>query len=104
MHNFSTMKKKCFPIVLAMLGGLMLLGSALAADDSGKLFANACTSCHTAKRQPLNDIRLTRGEWSEVITRMISYGAEVPKQKLSELLDYLAVTRAPTSDSAEKKK
>jgi len=35
---------------------------------------------------------------------MISYGAEVPKQKLSELLDYLAVTRAPTSDSAEKKK
>ncbi|MBI5921149.1 MAG: hypothetical protein HY847_05820 [Betaproteobacteria bacterium] len=97
-------KGKYFPITLVILGWLISFGPAVATDDIEKIFASACTTCHTAKRQTLDKTRLTRAEWSEAVARMISYGAEVPKQKLPELLDYLAMTRAPASDSVEKRK
>lgn len=84
--------------------GLVRPSLALAADDGGKIFANACVACHTAKKQPLDKVRLSREGWNEAVTRMISYGAEIPKGKLPELLDYLVKSRMPASDASEMKK
>lgn len=84
--------------------GLVTPGLAASADDGGKIFTNACLACHTAKKQPLDKLRLTREGWNEAVTRMISYGAEIPKGKLPELLDYLVKSRVPASDAAEIKK
>ena len=89
---------------LVALPGLLIPCLTVAADDGGKVFANACTACHTAKKLPLDKKRLTRDEWNEAVGRMISYGAEIPKGKLPELLDYLVKIRAPSGATDEGKK
>lgn len=95
---------KLIPLIFMSLLGLVRPSLALAADDGGKIFATACLACHTAKKQPLDKVRLSREGWNEAITRMISYGAEIPKGKLPELLDYLVKMRAAASDTGEMKK
>ncbi|MCX7170723.1 MAG: hypothetical protein NTY41_10675 [Proteobacteria bacterium] len=92
------------PLIVMSLLGPVTPGPALAADDGGKIFTNACLACHTAKKQPLDKLRLSKEGWNEAITRMISYGAEIPKGKLPELLDYLVKSRVPASDASEIKK
>jgi hypothetical protein len=92
-----------------LLATSTLLGFAtpcLAADDGvgPKIFSEVCSECHTAKKQPLDKIRLTKGEWSEALERMVSYGAEIPKGKIPELLDYLVKTRGPSGATDEGKK
>ena len=65
---------------------------AVAADDGAKIVADVCTQCHTPKRNPLDKLQLTKEQWNEAIERMKGYGAEVPKGKIPELVDYLART------------
>jgi mono/diheme cytochrome c family protein len=68
---------------------------ALAADDGQKIFTEACGGCHSAKMRPLDNLHLTKELWKDTIERMIDLGAEVPKGKMSELLDYLFRTHGP---------
>lgn len=84
--------------------GLATPSLAVSADDGGKIFVNACATCHTTKKLPLDKMRLSREGWNEAVARMISYGAEIPKGKLPELLDYLVKMRAAASDTGEMKK
>ncbi len=63
-----------------------------AGDESEKLFEQSCTKCHNREniQDKIKDKRLNREEWIDVIQRMIStYGAEVPRNKQGELVDYL---------------
>lgn len=96
--------RKIFPVICMTMLGLLTPSRVIAADDGGIIFVNACAACHTAKKLPLEKARLTREGWSEAVTRMISYGAEIPKGKLPELLDYLVKTRGPGSDTGGMKK
>lgn len=84
-----------------------LLGSAtpcLAADDGARILAEVCSECHTAKKNPLDNVHLTRGDWSETLERMLGYGAEIPKGKIPELLDYLVKTHGPAGTTGEGEK
>ena len=74
---------------------------AAAADDGAKLVADACSSCHTAKTRPLEKMHFTRAEWADAVERMIGYGAEVPKDKMSALLDYLAQAYGPAAANGD---
>lgn len=90
-----------------LLAGSVLLGLAtpcLAADDGAKILADVCAECHTAKKNPLDKIHLTKGEWSDTLERMVGYGAEIPKGKIPELLDYLVKTHGPAGATDDGKK
>jgi cytochrome c5 len=76
----------------------------LAADDGAKIVAEVCSTCHTAKMRPLDKLRLNRDEWREAVERMIGYGAEVPKEKMPGLLDYLARTFGPNGAATDASK
>ncbi len=84
--------------------GLVLLapGIASAADEPNKIFTEVCGECHTAKKQPLDKIRMPRADWSDTIERMIGYGAVIPKDKMAELLDYLVRTQGPNAGDGKK--
>lgn len=83
------------PAICIVLLGLAAPGFARAAEGGEKTFVSACSACHTAKKQPLDKLRLSQEGWNEAVSRMISYGAEIPKGKLPELLDYLDKKREP---------
>jgi len=87
--------RKVFPVIFMILLGPITSSLAVAMDDDGKLFVNSCAACHTVKKQPLDKKRLTREGWDEAVARMICYGAEIPKGKLAELLDYLVRSQKP---------
>jgi len=75
--------------------GFSIPGAVVAADDGSKVFAESCTPCHTTKVRPLDNVHLTKEQWKEAVDRMIEQGAEVPRGKMPELLDYLSRTRGP---------
>jgi mono/diheme cytochrome c family protein len=77
---------------------------ALAADEGQKVFHEACGSCHSAKLRPIDKTRLTKEQWKETIDRMIELGAEVPKGKMPELLDYLSRTHGPADAASDGEK
>ena len=81
-----------------------LPGLTVAADDGEKIYATICAECHTPKKQPLDKLHLNRAEWSEAVERMVSYGAEIPKGKLPELLDYLVRSHGSAGAAGEGKK
>ncbi len=76
-------------------------GLALAAGDGAKVFMESCSPCHSAKTRPLDNMHLTKEQWKEAVDRMLEEGAEVPRGKMSELLDYLANTRGPSAGPAD---
>ena len=91
---------------MTLLACLMVIGFTgarltVAADDGAKAFKNSCTPCHTAKIRPLDNTHLTRVQWNETVGRMIEEGAEVPKAKKQELLDYLANTHGPAGAASD---
>jgi mono/diheme cytochrome c family protein len=69
----------------------------LAADDGERAFAETCSSCHTAKIRPLDKKRMTQDQWKQAIAKMADLGAEIPKDKVPQILDYLARTHGPDS-------
>ncbi|HEY6241715.1 MAG TPA: cytochrome c [Burkholderiales bacterium] len=75
--------------------GLAVPRFALAADDGAKTFKEVCTQCHTTKLRPLDNKHLTKEQWDQAVKKMVDLGAEVPKEKLPALLDYLASTHGP---------
>jgi cytochrome c5 len=90
--------------------GMLLLGLSMtlafsvprttqAADDGARVFSESCTPCHTQKVRPLDKMHLTRDQWKAEVDRMIDQGAEVPKKKMSDLLDYLVNTFGPAGES-----
>ena len=75
---------------------------ALAADDGAKTYKEVCTQCHTAKVRPLDKKQLTKEQWNQAIKKMVDLGAEVPKEKIPALLDYLASTHGPAGGDGKK--
>ncbi len=64
-------------------------------DEGAKTYKEVCTQCHTAKVRPLDKKRLTKEQWRQAVAKMVDLGAEVPKDKIPALLDYLASTHGP---------
>jgi hypothetical protein len=90
---------------LSVLFGSALLGFplpclAVDADVGAKVYADACTPCHTEKMRPLDKTHMTREQWKESIDLMIAHGVEVPKGKIPALLDYLIRTHGPVGTPA----
>jgi hypothetical protein len=89
-------------VVLAMGLGCAV---AFAADDlpPGKMQAKvktACTQCHTVAN--ITKKPRTRAEWSKVIDKMTTYGAEVDDKDRDAILDYLSTNFGPGKASAAK--
>lgn len=91
-------------MVCCALLGLVVNSFDVATSDGAKIFVNACSTCHTATRQSLDNTRLARDEWNEAVERMISYGAEIPKGKLRDLMDYIIKTHGPAGPDTEASK
>ena len=68
---------------------------ALAQDDGAKAFKETCSACHTAKIRPLDKKRMSKEQWKQAIDKMTELGADIPKSKVSQILDYLARTQGP---------
>ena len=56
-------------------------------------FRNACRACHD--EDVIRQQRLTRAQWDAEINKMTGWGAKVPDQDRSALLDYLAGRYGP---------
>ena len=56
-------------------------------------FRNACVACHD--EDVIRQQRLTRAQWDGEINKMTGWGAKVPDQDRSVLLDYLAGRYGP---------
>ena len=52
------------------------------------LVENECTTCHAINM--ITDTGHTREDWKLVVERMVSAGAEIPKDKMPAVTDYLA--------------
>ena len=75
-----------------------------AAEEGEKIFQASCSTCHNAKQQPLDAVRLSRAGWKDAIERMEGSGADVPSgKKLEALLDWLVKTRGPDVPGAPEK-
>ncbi len=84
-------------LMLAFAGAIAFAASSfsMAADEGAKIVDEVCSGCHTAKTRPLDKMHKTRAEWAEAVDRMIGYGANVPKDKIPQLLDYLVANHGP---------
>ena len=82
---------------LAVFLGFAAPRFVLAADDGEKAFLETCSSCHTAKIRPLDKKRMTQDQWKQAMAKMAELGAEIPKDKVPQILDYLAHTHGPDS-------
>jgi hypothetical protein len=89
------MSHKVFVFLTSAIFVFCFSWSAVAADDGSKIFVDSCSGCHTAKVRPLDNLHLTRDQWKEAVERMIDQGAEVPKGRMQELLDYLVKNHGP---------
>ncbi len=79
-------------IVLCCLAANFPGGLALAGNDGAALFRESCLGCHSARVRPLDNVKMTKAQWNDTIERMIDNGADVPKSKKQQLLDYLFET------------
>ncbi len=77
--------------------GLAAPRLALAQDAGAKAFQESCSACHTAKIRPLDKKRMSKDDWKKAIDKMASLGAEIPKDKVPQILDYLVRTHGPDS-------
>lgn len=89
-----------------LLGAVLLAANvpqaARAAEDGAKTFEEVCGQCHTAKKQPLDKIHLSREQWGETLGRMKGYGADIPKAQMAGLMDYLMHTHGPAGEAGKK--
>jgi cytochrome c553 len=97
--------RKLFTLLSFTALGFAIPCFAVTAEDGAKILSESCSGCHSAKVRSLDNVRMPREQWQETVDRMIDQGAEVPKGKKSELLDYLANTHGPavTAAGADKK-
>jgi mono/diheme cytochrome c family protein len=85
-------------IVLSLVAfGLAAPQWVLAQDAGAKAFQEACSACHTPKIRPLDKKRMSKDDWKKAIDKMATMGAEIPKDKVPQILDYLAETHGPDS-------
>ena len=89
-----------FMLLCTTVLGLYFACLAAAADGGAKTFSKSCSPCHSSNIRPLDNRHQTREQWKESIVRMFDWGVEVPKEKMSELLDYLSLTHGPTGTAA----
>ena len=68
-----------------------------ASADGQALLQSSCTSCHDLG--PVNAHGRTPQEWSDLVDRMVTYGASGSDSDLAAIKDYLAKT-LPPSDAA----
>jgi cytochrome c5 len=90
-------KMNVIALSLAVVFGVAVPGFVLAADEGQKAFSETCSACHTAKIRPLDKKRMSKDEWKKAIDKMTNLGAEIPKDKVPQILDYLAKTHGPDS-------
>jgi mono/diheme cytochrome c family protein len=58
-------------------------------DGDGKeVLDQTCLSCHGA--EPISQQRLSRSQWTAEVDKMIRWGADVPADQKTRLVDYLA--------------
>ena len=70
---------------------------AVAQEAGAKVYAEICSSCHSAKVRPLDQKRMSKDEWKKAVDKMVDMGAEIPKDKAAQVVEYLARTQGPES-------
>jgi mono/diheme cytochrome c family protein len=63
------------------------------AQDGATLLEARCSICHSADRA--KQVKKTRDEWDQTVTRMIDRGAQLTEAEKAALVDYLASTYGP---------
>ena len=92
---------KLFTLLSSILVTCFFSSLSVASDEGAQVFAESCTPCHTPSKRPLDSIRMSREQWKEIVSQMIDQGAEVPKDKMPTLLDYLLKTHGSTGAVAD---
>lgn len=87
---------------LVIAGAVAVVAAAIppaaAATDPAAYFRNECVECHTLRKDPIDDKRMSRDEWKKSIDKMLALERLDPipsKAFISELLDWLEKTHGP---------
>jgi len=97
--NGAAVDEKDFPVLVSYLvknygpaaeGGQQAAPAAAASGDGKSILENSCTSCHDLDL--VQDQRLSKGEWQDLVKSMIGKGASVEDKDMPVLVDYLAKT------------
>ncbi|MCX7173566.1 MAG: hypothetical protein NT159_06530 [Proteobacteria bacterium] len=99
---------RCVKILLLAGSIALALGMphfSFAADDGAKIFEAECSVCHNPKKKPLDKLKMSRAKWKEAIDEMIEKDKlddPLPsKERISQLLDWLAATYGPADNTTE---
>ncbi len=89
-------------VALLLLFALSLVSPSrsVAGDEGEQVFLGNCTLCHTAERARAK--HLTRGEWQQIINRMIGFGCPISTSRKNQeaVLEYLAKAQGPGATPA----
>ncbi|HNY65070.1 MAG TPA: hypothetical protein PKM41_06495 [Deltaproteobacteria bacterium] len=86
-------------LVPVTVGGLIVLAAGVAscarpqAQQSGspsEIVMSACTACHDARKVCDNIGKKDRKAWQATVTRMVDKGADVSKENIPVIAEYLA--------------
>lgn len=83
-------------LVLVLAATLPLPGTKFKELPSGKARADveaACYACHAADL--LAQQRLTQKQWTATVEKMMRWGADVPAEKKTPIIDYLSKNFGP---------
>ena len=90
MHN--TYRLKC-TIVLGLFGAVSSARTQTLPEGTGKAaFQHICSVCHSVNLATSQ--RMTRAEWSGVVSEMVSRGAQGTSEELDNVANYLSTNLA----------
>ena len=77
--------------MLLILAFAALFTACTATDRGTRIINKKCTRCHSTKR--IYAYKRSKEEWQDIIERMKRHGAEIDKEEIAFLVEYLSAKK-----------
>ncbi len=91
-HEKKTTAAFLWTVAAFLMFAFAALFSACTGSDRGTRIINKkCTKCHSTQR--IYAYKRTKAEWQDIIERMKRHGAEIDKEEIGFLVEYLSAKK-----------
>jgi cytochrome c5 len=95
-------RRTAFQVCLVLASAAVALGAGTAQMEKGEQIQNvSCANCHDLR--PIQTQALDHDGWTGVVDAMIDRGADIRKEDIPVLVDYLVANYGPLPDGAGKR-